>query len=143
VRGWLLPFLLADARVDCDRGEIALAQELVQLGGSDRALHEDDDLVELELVEQLVELTVLLLLIQLDVVLLETMECQLRLVVDVNLKRVLHELLANRSHLLRESSAEHHHLLLGRGSTEDLLDITAHVCGSQYTDKNPGRAPYQ
>jgi hypothetical protein len=46
-----LPFLLTHARVDCDRWEVALAQELVKLSGSDGALHEDDDLVELKFVK--------------------------------------------------------------------------------------------
>lgn len=86
--------------MDCDGWEVAFAQELVKLSGSDCALHEDDDLVELKLIKQLVELTVLLLFIQLDVVLLQTVESQLGLIVDVNLERVLHEFLADWSDIL-------------------------------------------
>jgi hypothetical protein len=46
------------------------------------------DLVELERVEELVELAVLLLLLELDVVLLQTVQRELGLVIDVDLKRL-------------------------------------------------------
>jgi hypothetical protein len=52
---------------------------------------------------------------------------ELSVVIDVNLERVAHELLANGTDLLGEGGAEHHNLLVGGGGTEDLLDITAHV----------------
>ena len=119
---------LADTGVHRDRWEVALAEELVQLGGAHCRLDEDDDLVELEVVQELVELTVLLALAELDVVLLETVEGELGLVVDVNLKRVLHELLANSARVLGECGTEHHNLLLSWCGTEDLLDVAAHVC---------------
>jgi hypothetical protein len=117
---------LLDARVDGHRGEVALLQQLVELDGTLHALDEDDHLVELERVEQLVELAVLLILGELDVVLLQTVQRQLG-VVDVDLHRVLHELLADGAHLGRERGREHHHLLLVRGGLEDLLHVTAHV----------------
>jgi hypothetical protein len=44
------------------------------------------DLVELEVVQKLVELPVLFLLLELEVVLLETVEGQLGLVIDVDLE---------------------------------------------------------
>ena len=66
----------------------------LELDGALHRLDEDDDLVELERVEQLVELAVLLVLLELDVVLLEAVQRQLR-VVDVDLHRVLHKLLAD------------------------------------------------
>lgn len=113
--------------MDSDRGEVALAQELVELGGPKRALDEDDDLVELEVVEQLVQLPVLLPLLERDVVLLKTVEGQLGVFVDVVLRRVLHELPADRLDLVREGGREHHDLLLLRGGPEDLLDITTHI----------------
>jgi hypothetical protein len=47
------------------------------------------DLVELEVVQELVQLPVLLLLLELEVVLLETVEGQLGLVIDVNLEWLL------------------------------------------------------
>ena len=114
--------------MNCNAGEVALAQQLVQLVGTYGALDEDDHLVELEAVQQLVKLPVLLRLAELDVVLLQSVQGELRVIVDVHLQRVPHELLANRSDLLRERRAEHHHLLVGRGRPEDLLDVTAHVC---------------
>lgn len=115
--------------MDSDTGEVALAEKLVELGCAKGALNEDDDLVELELIEQVVELAVLLGLAELDVVLLETVEGELGLVVDVDLQRVTHELLADRTGLLGEGGREHHNLLLCGGSAEDFLHIAAHVCG--------------
>lgn len=41
---------------------------------------------------------------------------------------VLHELLAGDSDLLGQSSTEHHDLLVARDSSEDLLNISSHVC---------------
>lgn len=122
------PLLLGNTGVDGDTGEVALAQKLVKLGGTKSALDEDDDLVELQLVEQVVELAVLLGLAKLDVVLLETVEGELGLVVHVDLQRVTHELLADGTGLLGQGGREHHNLLLCWGSTEDLLHIAAHVC---------------
>jgi hypothetical protein len=52
-------------------------------------------LVELKLIEQLIKLSVLLLLIELDVVLLETVQSKLCLIINVDFKRVLHDLLAD------------------------------------------------
>lgn len=46
-----LPFLLAHARVHCDTGEIAFAQQLVQFSRTEGALDEDNDLIELEAVK--------------------------------------------------------------------------------------------
>jgi hypothetical protein len=127
-----LPLLLADTGVDSDTGEVALAQQLVELVGTLGALDEDDNLVELQVVQQVVQLAVLLLLAQLDVVLLETVQGELGVVIDVDLKRVAHELLADRANLLRESGAEHHDLLVGRSGAENLLDVTAHVWWGEY-----------
>lgn len=114
--------------MDRDRGEVALAQELVKLGGAKSALDEDNDLVELELVEKLVELPVLLPLLERDEVLLETVERQLGIFVDVMLRGVLHEFPANGLDLVRQCGREHHHLLLLRGGAEDFLDIATHIC---------------
>lgn len=122
-----IPLLLADSRVDSDTGEVALSQELVQLIGTESALNEDNDLVELQVVEKITELAVLLLFAQLNVVLLETVKRELCVVVNVYLERVTHELLADRSDLLRKSGTEHHDLLLCRGGAENFLHVTAHV----------------
>lgn len=119
--------LLADAGVNGDRWEITLAKKLVQLCGAESALDKDDDLIELHLVKELIELPVLLLLIKLDVVLLETVQSELGVIIDINLQRVLHELLADWADFLGQGGAEHHDLLLCGCSTEDLLNIAAHI----------------
>lgn len=119
--------LLTDTGVDSDGWEVALAKELVELSSTKSGLDEDDDLVELHLVEELVELAVLLLLIELDVVLLETVKGELGIIIDVDLKWVLHELLANWADLGGERGGKHHDLLLCWGGAEDLLNIAAHI----------------
>jgi hypothetical protein len=113
--------------VDRDGREVALTEQLVKLGCTHGALHEDDDLVELKLVKEFVELPVLLLLIELDVVLLEAMQRQLGILINVMLSRILHELSADRLNLLGQSGAEHHDLLLRRRDTEDFLNIASHI----------------
>ena len=113
--------------MDSNAGKVALAKKSIKLGGTSGVAHKDDDLVEFESVEQLIQLAILLSLAQLDVVLLQTVEGELGLVVDVDLERVLHELLADWPDLLREGGTEHHDLLLGWCGTEDLLHIAAHV----------------
>lgn len=114
--------------MDSNRGEVALSEQLVKLGSTDGALDEDDDLVELQIIKQLVELAVLLLLLQLDVVLLETVKSELGVFIDVVLRRVLHELLADRLDLLGQGGREHHNLLLLGSRAEDVLNIGTHVC---------------
>lgn len=117
-----------------DTREVALAQQFVQLVSTERALDEDDDLVKCEAVQKFVELAVLFRFAELDVVLLETVQGELGVIIDVDFQRVSHELLANGTDLLREGSAEHHDLLISGGGTENLLDIAAHVlyceCGT-------------
>jgi len=114
--------------VNGDRGEVAFSKELVEFGCSKSALDENDDLVEFQSVEQVVELSVLLAFVESDGVLLQTVQGQLGLVVDIDFHGVPHEFLADGSDLLREGGTEHHDLLLSRGGTEDLLDVSAHVC---------------
>lgn len=53
-----------------DGWKVAFAQELVELGGAESALDENDDLVELQAVEQIVEFAILLSLLKFDPVLL-------------------------------------------------------------------------
>lgn len=130
--------------MDCDGWEITLAQEFIKLCGTDGTLDEDDDLVELEIIKQLVQLTVLLLLVKFDIILLQAVKSQLSLIIYVNFEWVLHELLADWSDFLRERGAEHHDLFLGRGRTEDLLHITAHIYGNQHIQvNNPRQNSYQ
>lgn len=83
--------------------EVAFAQELVKLCASQGRANEDNDLVELQLIKKIVELPVLLTLVKLHVVLLQTVESQLLLVIDVDFERVLHELLASLANLLCQS----------------------------------------
>lgn len=126
-----LPLFLADSGVDCDTGEIAFSQKFVKLGGTEGALHENDDLVEFQCVEEIVELAVLLCFGDLDVVLLKTVQSELGLVVNVDFEWVLHELLADGPGLFGQGGTEHHDLLLLWGSSEDLLHVSAHVCKAE------------
>mmetsp|Transcript_110391 Transcript_110391/g.216445 ORF Transcript_110391/g.216445 Transcript_110391/m.216445 type:complete len:296 (-) Transcript_110391:322-1209(-) len=121
------PLLLRQARVDRDRREVALNEELVQRHGTLHGLHKDHYLVELQSVEAVVQLPVLLLFGQLHVVLQQTVQCQLGLLVHPDLVRSLHKLLAQRPRLGAHGRAEHHHLLLLRRADEDLLDVLPHV----------------
>ena len=117
--------------MDGNTREIALAKELVEFRSSESTLDKNDDLVEFENVEQVVQLPVLLTLAELNVVLLEAVKSELRIVINVNFKRILHKFLANWSNLLRECGAEHHHLFLGWRSSENLLHISTHICWLQ------------
>ena len=123
----ILPLLLAHAGVHSDTREVAFSEQLVEFVRAESALDKDNNLVELQAIEKFVELAVLLRFAQLDVVLLQTVQRQLGVIIHVNLKGISHEFLANRADLLREGGAEHHHLLIGGGGTEDLLDIGSHV----------------
>ena len=85
--------------MNADAREVARHKELVQLNRASHRLHENDDLrysrlatgitltqyaylVELEGIEELVQLPVLLGFLKLDVVLLETVQGELGLVID-------------------------------------------------------------
>ena len=122
-----IPLLLADTRMHSDGREIAVLEKLVQLSSAKGASHEDDSLVELQLIEKLVQLSILLLLIKFDVVLLKTVQSKLCFIINVDFKRVLHEFLADGPNLLGEGGAEHHYLLLSGCGSEDFLNITAHI----------------
>ena len=74
--------------MDCDGWEILVGQKCRQSFTSLNRLHEDDDLVELEDVEEFKKFFVLLVLLQLDVVLLQAVKGQLSFVVDVNFHRL-------------------------------------------------------
>jgi hypothetical protein len=96
-----LPLLLADSRVHCNTWEIAFAKQLVQFGGPNGALNEDDDLVKLKIIEKLVELSVLLAFAESDCVLLKTVQGKFGLIVHIELERISHELSANGADVLR------------------------------------------
>mmetsp|Transcript_18569 Transcript_18569/g.74623 ORF Transcript_18569/g.74623 Transcript_18569/m.74623 type:complete len:339 (-) Transcript_18569:427-1443(-) len=113
--------------VHSNRRKVALHKQFVQLRASGYVLYENHNLIELKRIQQVVELTVLFCLLQLQEVLKQSMQCQLRLVVNVNFHWVLHKFFANYSDLLRKGSGEHHHLLVMWGHSEDILNISAHV----------------
>jgi hypothetical protein len=119
--------LLADTGVHGDGREVALAEELVELGAAEGRLDKDDDLVVLQLVKKVVEFAVLLGLSKLDIVLLETVKGEFRLFLLNVLAGVAHEFPADRKNFLRKGGGEHHDLLLGGCDTEDFLHIAAHV----------------
>ncbi len=59
-------------------------EQLVQGNASLHALHEDNNLVEVQAVEEGEKLAVLLLVQQVDVVLLESVQCQLGIIVHIH-----------------------------------------------------------
>jgi hypothetical protein len=79
-------FFLLDTGVNAQTGEVALNQELVELGGTGDRANEDDELVELEGVQEVDELSVLLVLCEANVVLLEPVQCELGTFIDVDLE---------------------------------------------------------
>lgn len=107
--------------------ESLLVEDLSELNRMGYRLHEDDNLVEIKSVDEVSKLCVLLVLVKLDIVLLESMESEFALVFNQDLSGVLHELSASGLDVSRESSGEHHNLLVVRGLFEDSLDVTAHV----------------
>ena len=125
--------------MDSNGREVALAEELVELGGAQGALDKDDDLVELELVKEFVQLAILLSLFKRNEILLKTVERQLGVLVDEVLGRVLHELPADGLDIVRQSGREHHDLLLLRSGAEDLLDVTTHIYKGQFCDNITAR----
>lgn len=123
--------LLLHGRVDSNGWEVTSTQQLVQFVSSQGRLDEDNNLVELQGVQQVGQLLVLFFLVQLDVVLLQTVQGQLGFVVNIDFQGALHELLADWTNVLRQSSREHHHLLLVRRVSEDVLNVSSHVQGLQ------------
>ena len=87
-----LPLLLADSRVHCNTWEIAFAKQLVEFGGPNGALDEDDDLVKLKIIEEIIELSVLLAFAESDRVLLKTVQGKFGLIVHKDLEWMPHEL---------------------------------------------------
>lgn len=75
-------------RVNADRREVTFHQKLVQLVCALDRLDENADLVEIQGVEQFIELAVLLIFLKFHVVLLKTVESELCLIVDKDLKRL-------------------------------------------------------
>lgn len=139
-----LPLSLVQCRVNGNRRKVALAQQSVELLRTVDRLDENADLVELEVVQQVVQLSVLGILLELDVVLLQTVQGELGLVVDKDFQglrdvseafqgwankttHVLHKLSTGDSDFLAEGGTEHHDLLVSGCSSEDFLNIPSHV----------------
>lgn len=113
--------------MDSNTWEIAFSKKFIKFGATSSTLDEDDDLIEFEFVEKVVQLSILLTLSKSDVVLLETVKGQFGVVIDIQLERILHEFLADRSSSSGQSGAEHHDLLLSWSCSEDFLYITTHI----------------
>jgi len=80
--------------VDGLGGDGVLVEHFVQLHSVVNLTHEDDHLVELQLIDQIHQLADLVTLVQTDVVLAETVEGELALVLNEDLGWVAHELAA-------------------------------------------------
>ena len=91
--------ILLQVTMNGDRGEVVLPEDGVKHLSTLYTLHENDHLVELQRVEEVDQLLDLLLLLDLQVVLLETMEGQLGLVVNEDLELVAHELATDVLHI--------------------------------------------
>ena len=91
------------------------------------ALHEDNNLVEMQRVEQVNKFLDFFLLLDLDEILLETVKSEFALVIDEDLEGVDHELATDVLNFLGHGSREHHHLLLGRSSLKDRLHVSSHI----------------
>ena len=95
-----VPLFLAHTGMHSNAREIALPEQLVQFCSPNGALYENDDLIKLQRIKQITELPILFPFAQFDVVLLKTVKCKLGLIINVNLERILHEFLANRTNFL-------------------------------------------
>jgi len=113
--------------VNVDGWEVLVFEKLVQSDASLHRFYEDHDLVEFERVEEVEKLSVLFLFFELAIVLSETVEGELGVVVNVDFHWVGHELFADRSDLFREGGREHHNLLLMRSGLENILNIPSHI----------------
>ncbi len=123
----LYALILLQVSVNCNRGKVVLAQQMVKHLSSVNALDEDNNLVEMQRVEQVNKLLDLFLLLDLDKVLLETVKSEFALVVNEDLEGIYHELATDVLNFLGHGSREHHHLLLGRSSLENGLHISSHI----------------
>merc|ERR1712106_268449 len=68
---------------------------------------EDNNLVKFEHIEKFKQLPVLLRILQLDIVLPQSVQGQLGLIVDVNFHGILHELFADGPDIFAEGGAQH------------------------------------
>lgn len=106
---------------------ILFSEELREILSAVRLVHEDDELVEVDLGEQLQKNRDLLLFLDLQVVLVETVKHQLGAVLNEDFQLILEELSAGLLGFVRHGTTEHHDLLLAGQLVEDLLDVTSHL----------------
>lgn len=142
--------LLGHSRVDADAGEAAFTQKLIQFVGTGDRSDKDDNLIEFEGIEKVRELAILFFFLEFDVVLLETVQGQLCLIVNVNLQwlhthkkgngiwkvwgtgYILHKLATDWPDFLAEGCRKHHDLLVVRCLLKDVLDVATHVQGLEH-----------
>ena len=101
--------------MDGEGGEALLVEDCLESLAALDVLDEDDDLVEVELVQDIGELASLLLLEQVNVVLLQAVQCKLRVVVNKHLHG-----LRNSQHMVNLSDHDRAnvvHEFLGEGSS--------------------------
>ena len=110
-------------------GDSILVEDLVQLDGVLNVAHKNDDLVELKVIDQVHQFGDFGLLIKAHVVLGQTVQCELALLLNQDFCGVTHELAACQLDFVRKSGREHHDLLAVGSLLEDLLDVTAHIYG--------------
>ena len=118
---------LRQISVNGNRGEIFPSEDLVQFNGVLYVLDEDYDLVEHEWIEEVLELSDLFIIFELHVVLLQTMEGKLFLIINKYFERILHEFPTNIFDLWGESGRKHHDLLFMGGCLENWLNISPHI----------------
>lgn len=103
--------VLAQLGVNADGVEHLVGQEVGEFDSSVDSVHENDDLVEGQIVQKMGEFLELLAFGEGAIVLDKAVENQLR-VINEDLNLVLHELFAIFLNLVGHRGAEHHHLLL-------------------------------
>ena len=113
--------------MDCLRGEVLLAEHFGELLRVLDGFYEDNDLVELQLVEQIHKFSDFLFVFKHHIVLLESVQGQLALVLNEDLSLVLHKLATDQFNFSGQRGREHHNLLVVWGLCEDLLDVTTHA----------------
>lgn len=119
--------LLADAAVNGFRRQTMGVEYFSQFDGILNTLHENDDLVESQLVNEVDQLRDLVFVLKLHVVLSQTVQGELALVFDQHFSGVAHELPASLLNVAREGCSEHHDLLVDGGVLENFLDVAPHA----------------